>query len=304
MCKKSSCLFQGYVSKLLSTSIRDATRENFTNTELYVKVEKKRIPIPRKKRMGKGQRCAAIHKLLSGGILREKYKSRSVSNPEDECPRGGLKDLLSFTESYDFGYSSRRKPNTPLDKLIEFSENFFCGISNYKNTIMEILGKRDCFDFEDESEDEMFRRENWSENIPISNDCIKREFIEDGMDYEDPSSFVQVCYDETNKDYKDSLENNNNEDALEQNYIFNVRLQDRVAEENKSELNFLSDLMRKVNTDYFILKRSKNINDSYINPKLQKQFFNCNFKCNACNRRFKTYGYLKAHTSKVHCFVK
>lgn len=334
MCKKSTSILQGYVSKLISSSA-DINHNNFSNSDLYVSLRKEHR-VARKKRIGKGERCAAIHRLLAEVHRSSNYYDLSnlqFSNHEDERPRGGLKDLLSFTESYDFGYRNQNSicESSPLDKLIEFSENFFYkDFVDYKKSIMEILGSRDSFDVE-ESDcsdlEDMFNHceeteestDKTIEEIIIPSNEIKKEYLDEGVEYEDPSSFVQVCYNstesrednikrelkETEQNPPDSdVVNNNlihtNIDALERNYIFNVQLQNQVFQQNKSELSLLSDLTQKVNTTYFPRKRNKTFGESYINPKLQKQFLMCNFRCNTCNRRFKSYGYLKAHNSKVH----
>ncbi|XP_030754551.1 uncharacterized protein LOC115881273 [Sitophilus oryzae] len=46
--------------------------------------------------------------------------------------------------------------------------------------------------------------------------------------------------------------------------------------------------------------RCRTRNNPYINPLLKDQFLFRSFKCELCNRYFKSQGYLKAHTSKVH----
>lgn len=46
--------------------------------------------------------------------------------------------------------------------------------------------------------------------------------------------------------------------------------------------------------------RCRTRNNPYINPLLKDQFQFRSFKCDRCNKYFKSQGYLKAHTSKVH----
>ncbi|KAJ8931959.1 hypothetical protein NQ314_015078 [Rhamnusium bicolor] len=46
--------------------------------------------------------------------------------------------------------------------------------------------------------------------------------------------------------------------------------------------------------------RCRTRENPYINPTLKDQFLYRSFKCEKCNRYFKSPGYLKAHYSKVH----
>lgn len=46
--------------------------------------------------------------------------------------------------------------------------------------------------------------------------------------------------------------------------------------------------------------RCRTRDQPYINPQLKDQFLYRSFRCDRCNRYFKSQGYLKAHTSKVH----
>lgn len=142
MCKKSTNVLNTYVSKLVSTPLDiNSNVESFPNTNIIVSLAKAPTS-PRKKRIGKSERCAAIQKLL----LHKNATDYQCSN--DHClltvrndkPRGGLKDLLSFTKSFDFGYAQEPVEASPLNKLIEFSESFFYGdFQDYKKGILCVI---------------------------------------------------------------------------------------------------------------------------------------------------------------------
>lgn len=46
--------------------------------------------------------------------------------------------------------------------------------------------------------------------------------------------------------------------------------------------------------------RCRTRNNPYISPILKEQFFLRSFRCEKCNRHFKSLAYLKSHNSKVH----
>ncbi|CAH0557602.1 unnamed protein product [Brassicogethes aeneus] len=271
MCKKSSKMLQGYLEELIGPGKVDP--DNFVNNDLSVCI----TPVPhtetdspcKRKRISKGQRCSLLKKLLT-------------QNPNHEpCDEGGgLRNIINFTRNYEFNYSDKSKEN-PLDKLTEFSKDFFRNdFSQFRDTILYIIenkdntdSEEDLFDFSEEDEDEndnkivKFEEMIIEPDIQIKNECL----------YEEEDCTIEIKEEEEEE-----------EEDISQNAM---QLLDRLVE------NYPHG-HRKTFSSSSVRCRTRN--NPYISPMLKQQFLFRNFKCNRCDRYFKSPGYLKAHKTKVH----
>lgn len=222
MCKQSTKILQGYLTELLSVSDK-VSSEQFVNSELKVTIEPLiRLHHHRKKRVSKEQRCSLLKKLLLKTKEHENtdkhkngltYGTVPTRRKTPEKYRGGLRDLINFTKNFDFGFKIENYKNyedTPLEKLEDFSHNFFfTDYSDFKSKILYILENDDTT--EDSEDEEMVRILGNNndivsckiEEVIIEPDLeIKQEFdfeYEDEENYEPTydysSSFVEACYD-------------------------------------------------------------------------------------------------------------
>lgn len=360
MCQQSSKILQGYLAELLSVSEK-ISPEQFVNSELRITLQ----PIikcqqQRKKRVSKEQRCSLLKKLL---LKTSAAKNSDVSNVPvvkhkkvAEKHRGGLRDLINFTKNFDFGFeveNCRNYDHSPLEKLSDFSRNFFCvDFTEFRSTILCVIENEVLTDSEEEemlasleTSDSECKQIKIEEVIVEPDMKVKKEFDFESEDYENgdmfeySANFVEACYDEDENETRikseASHENNCIPEAtfvgqnkllaeiipiVSHNTINNNKL-DNVALGSKyktlcSVLNSpLSDShppatellgqfvarfanqSRKSISPHSIRCRTRG--NPYINPHLQKQFQLRSFKCNTCNRRFKSPGYLNAHIVKL-----
>lgn len=258
MCKKSTTILQKYLTELLSMS-DDLAPEKFELSELHINISTAPPKPRRRKRVGKDERCSLLKKLLSK-ITHEQFlhnihingltklcdniplvadhkqthqpsinKSSTETIIRNKPKTGGLKNLLNFTKSYDFGYDISNKSTcyknvdlTPLEKLAKFTENFFYDhFLDYRETILYMNDTLDSDSDEDMFEllDE-YTEVNVKEEIVIVEPdvTIKKELFCDEIetcyaeeaqeeplvDYQFSSNFVQVCYD--NLDIKKEID--------------------------------------------------------------------------------------------------
>ncbi|KAF5304461.1 hypothetical protein FQA39_LY09657 [Lamprigera yunnana] len=204
MCRKSTTILQQYLSELLNIS-DEMVSDKLILTELHMNVSTK-VPKPRRKRIGKEERCSLLRKLLSK-VTREQIVHNthinsltklcnSIPTQETVCDtsplnmslqknvkeaktkNGGLRNLLNFTKEFDFGYDINLvKDNyenmdlTPLEQLVRFTENFFCDhFLNYKETIINIGDN-----LETECSDEEIMFDNYEEEAPRV--AVKEEVV-------------------------------------------------------------------------------------------------------------------------------
>lgn len=371
MCKQSTKILQGYLTELLSVSEK-VSSEQFVNSDLKVTIEPlTRLHHHRKKRVSKEQRCSLLKKLLlktkehepkdqhKNGIL---YNTAPTRRKTPEKYRGGLRDLINFTKNFDFGFkieSYKNYENTPLDKLEDFSHNFFfTDYANFKSKILCILEKEDSTEDSEEEELAQILEDNEAisckfEEVIVEPDVeIKQEYdseYEDEENYEPAynysSSLVEACYDsdsnvkmkEEPPDQTDSKEPltsfvgqnkflaeiipimphsslqsspskmnivNNNSDHLSDKYKTLCSVLNTPIKEGPPPTELLGQFVsqfthhsRKTLSPNSIRCRTRG--NPYINPQLQKQFQLRSFRCNTCNRRFKSPGYLNAHIVKL-----
>lgn len=227
MCQNSTKILQGYLTELLSRSEK-ITAEQFVNSELRVRLQPLvKLHHQRKKRVSKEQRCSLLKKLLlktnatknsdsvSGATLQNK------DSPEKH--KGGLRDLVNFTQNFDFGFkveSYRNYDHSPLERLTEFSHNFFCSdFSEFRSTVLYILENEVPTDSEEEemiaslvvssstdsagdSESDNHQQIKIEEVIIEPDLQIKKEYDFESEDcesaeaYDYSSNFVEACYDE------------------------------------------------------------------------------------------------------------
>lgn len=207
MCKKSTAILQQYLTELLSAS-DEISADKFLNSELTI-TTKSTLPKPRRKRVGKDERCSLLKKLLSR-ITREqivhnihihglaklcdKIPSAMNNQPRIEKPNidvslqklekqkennksCGLRNLLDFTKDFDFGYDLSTDRNctnnnfdlTPLEQLAKFTQSFF--YDHFGDYRETILHVDDNVDF-DSSDDEKMFEENFAETRVIKEEIV------------------------------------------------------------------------------------------------------------------------------------
>lgn len=386
MCQQSSKILQGYLAELLSVSEK-ITPEQFVNSELRVTIQPlSRTHNQRKKRVSKEQRCSLLKKLLLKTNAAKKCESDVRGAPVvqhkkvAEKHRGGLRDLINFTKNFDFGFkidSYKNYDHSPLEKLSNFSNNFFCvDFSEFRSTILYVIENEVLTDSEEEEmlaslevggENYEESDSEWNvnkqikiEEVVVEPDVkIKQEYEFESEDYDNgdmydySSNFVEVCYDDENSDVKikteapDSTNQNNFISQSQSTYIGQNKLLaeiipiaprsttvNNVSSHSTLNNNKLetSSLCSKYKTLCSVLNsplndtppatellgqfvarfasqsrkslspnsiRCRTRGNPYINPHLQRQFQLRSFKCNTCNRRFKSPGYLNAHIVKL-----
>lgn len=279
MCKKSSNILEGILSELIRDSGK--VEEKFSNSEIRVALSPLNKSQHQRKRITKAERCSILKSLLS------KKNEKSYSN---EFCKGGLRNIINFTKTFDFGLNENSPEVTPLKKLAQFSENFFKqGFKEFKETILYIIENQDC---SAESEDEdMFNScsdltEIKFEEVVIEPDIkVKTEFFEEeDTDYSEESN-IQVKFEP--EEYSDSLCSNENNNSLDNDlsltdFVNNIRQYEYKRTFSPNSL------------------RCRTRGNPYINPQLKRQFMLRSFQCKKCPRYFKSPGYLKAHLAKIH----
>lgn len=236
MCEQSSKILQGYLTELLSVSEKNCS-EQFLNSELRVTLQPlNKVHQQRKKRVSKEQRCSLLKKLL---LKTNAAKNNDVNNVPAvqhkkvaEKHRGGLRDLINFTKNFDFGFKvehCRNYDHSPLEKLSDFSRNFFCvDFSEFKSTILCVIENEVLTDSEEEetlasldineSDSEcIVNKEIKIEEVIVEPDIkVKKEYDFENEEYENSdiyecsSNFVEVCYDEDVNDAKIKNESTDN----------------------------------------------------------------------------------------------
>lgn len=303
MCKKSTKILHSYLTELIGSNQKP---KDFINSELKVRLSPLTVHnVHKRKRITKEQRCSLLKRLLApNGKFKERDKSDSHST---NWQNGGLKEILNFTRNYEFGWHQNEP--THLDKLQEFSTNFFQNdFTEFRDTILYIIDNKDNFsDSEDEDDcdlEEMIVKQESAkfEEVLVEPDIkIKRE-----IEYEEsvsPYNFVETemqckeeCIEEsedftTQSSFTTDLPNNKSH-FCDQNSMYMLdKFVDSYAHNNIIRKSFSSQNVR-----------CRTRNNPYISPILKEQFFLKSFRCEQCNRYFKSLAYLKSHNSKVHTF--
>ncbi|XP_045471217.1 uncharacterized protein LOC123678286 [Harmonia axyridis] len=290
MCKKSSKLLQGILSELISDSDK-ITNEIFTNSELTVTLLPLKLPEEViQDRVIKSNGTSILKSLLScKNISRRKTLDIVKSN---DLQRGGLRNIITFTRNFDFGYSESKESS--ISKLVQFSEGFFKrDFSAFQRTVLYIIENSNYLDEEDEMLDTVPEeiKEIPFEEVVIEPDIkVKTEMFED---YEDNENFKSPC---NEKEEKVQIKNENVE-MVDHDSLNNIVCDNEFPFiEDLGYLNQL-DCHRKFSQNSI---RCRTRGNPYINPHLKKQFMLRSFQCKECPRYFKTPGYLKAHRAKVH----
>lgn len=326
MCKKSTKKLHGYYKTLLSKEERDQDLKRFVNADLHVEVTPVRTVNlckvndfcddnethsvrEKRKRITKEQRCSLLKRLLTN----PDQNKRDWDNVSRKY-NGGLKNIINFTKNYEFGGILDKNSNyetTALEKLKAFSVEFFRkDFSEFKNTILYIIENKDNLCESGDSEDEDFfnnkledeSKENIVkfEEVIIEPDIkIKTEFeYEEGECSLDYTENIQ-CKEEI-KEEQDRHEHFSNSSSL--NYSEYPEEPSLTIEKVSSMVslnNFVGNYQHK-RTFSSSNVRCRTRENPYINPLLKQQFLYRSFRCEQCNRYFKSPGYLKAHYSKVH----
>lgn len=359
MCKQSSKKLQGYLTELLSVSNK-ISPEKFVNSELRVTLQPlTKILQKRKKRVSKEQRCSLLKKLLLKTKGRDKNElNNSVTSDQEKC-KGGLRNLITFTKSFDFGYKIIKCKNydhSPLERLSDFSKNFFyMDVLDYRRKILSVLDNVDLSDSEEEELLHILDKENNNElpamkfeeviiepDIKIKTESdIEDENIDFGYDYS--SNFVEACYDDDEEGVI-KKEPPDTESPGETTFVAHNKLLAEIIpiipsssaiNLSRPKISVISEasICNKYKTLCSVLNtpttnssppvtellsamvarysdnskrtlspnsvRCRTRGNPYINPHLRKQFQFRSFKCNTCNRRFKSPGYLNAHIVKL-----
>lgn len=334
MCKKSNITLQKYLNALICDKEK-INPDNFVNTELDVLV----TPLggfvglrvnpnletdlssnsvfynkEKRKRITKEQRCSLLKRLLTPSEVekdRDRHFDQQYYKVQSNDNFKGLKNIISFTQNYEFGRSLDTNSNysaTPLDKLKAFSSDFFKrDFSDFKNTILYIIennqelcdsddSEEDGFTTPDEKEDPDDYVFKFEEVIVEPDVKIKTE-----IEFEDEDS-LSYC------GYTDSLDSKTNtikcesSESVEDFYFGDYRNQ--ITDLNHDSMQLLNNFVGTYSHKRTFSPnnvRCRTRDNPYINPRLKEQFLHRSFKCEKCSRFFKSPGYLKAHFSKVHC---
>lgn len=212
MCKKSSILLQGFVDKLNTNSDGKTSQKCELNIELD-KLPTEQLTVQesieqstvhtcksnwrnsgrRKQRITKVQRCSLLQQILNKP-KKERDKSY-LQQKSFDYTKGGLKDIIDFTQNYEFSFNLDKNCNieiAPLDKLAAFSKNYFRrDFSDFKNHILYIIENQEqfeqCSNFDSDecslSESDLNARDVSSEEIMVEPDIkVKKEFNDDFED--------------------------------------------------------------------------------------------------------------------------
>lgn len=320
MCRKSTSILQQYLVELINGSADEGSvkvgPDHFVNTELTVQLT--RLPSPslsnpnlKRKRNTKVQRCSLLRQLLSPEKIKRRDKLLVVN--DGDYTGNGLRDIINFTRNYEFGYDFEKEPSH-LEKLTEFSNNFFQlqqnDFTQFQDTILYIIENKDNFcDSDVDNESDFFENQLDEED---KENCAK--FITE-IKVEQPeiqcSEELIVEPDikrEIDSDEDTYLNNNHFEADKPLKITCPLTVSSEELKESKSTSMYLLDrLVKRFNRNNFYRKgfsslnmRCRTRNRPYISPMLKQQFLYRSFKCDQCNRYFKSPGYLKAHNSKVH----
>ncbi|KAK9869378.1 hypothetical protein WA026_003135 [Henosepilachna vigintioctopunctata] len=293
MCLKSTTLLQGLLSELINDSDK-ISPESFTNSEIRVTLSPLKLSHnATRKRITKTERCSILKSLLSSKTI---FKKNSFCDFKDDNHRGGLRNILAFTRNFNFG-NVESNSSTALSDLVKFSENFFKrDFTAFQETVLFIIENNSYL-----NEDEMFDscpeeldREIPFEEVVIEPDIrIKTELL----DEEEINRHIEC----------DKREN----DRINNIFVKHENLDEYCDQRFESSLSHTENDLLSTNLSYSTQfnaqkmfprnsVRCRTRGNPYINPQLKKQFMLRSFQCKKCPRYFKTPGYLKAHTAKVH----
>lgn len=281
---------------------------------------------PRRKRIGKDQRCSLLKRLLSkitneqivhnvhiSGLTQLCDRIQDTNGAEESLAKSeetkskGLQDLLNFTKNYNFGYDISKPSNnfdlTPIDCLTKFTDSFFYDhFGDYRDVILHVRDNLDS----DSSDDELMFEE--------CNECvnIKQEIVI----VEPDLNFKKELFYEEEEEYEHTSDHDNENQEEPENLSFESTTQPEtnkmlslpypIVKPNYFQFNILREYsevpmynFRKHRTLSPNSVKCRTRGNPFINPLLKNQFQMRNFKCSICNRRFKSPGYLKAHCSKL-----
>ncbi|KAI4464216.1 hypothetical protein MML48_3g00003022 [Holotrichia oblita] len=212
MCKKSSMILRQYLTELFSSTKHNST-EKFVNSDLRIQIQKIRQPTIKRKYINREKRCSLLKDLLMK-IKKDRelfemkpfikprrtYTPRKVKNRNVE---GGLKSLLQFTRSYNYGYrlnnttiENVKFDRTPLEKLTDFVNNYFkISLSRFHERITCVLEETDEWFEENDDLEEMVKpcKEEYCEEVIVEPDInIKKEILMD--DLGDENAEFEVSY--------------------------------------------------------------------------------------------------------------
>ncbi|KAJ8960893.1 hypothetical protein NQ318_020192 [Aromia moschata] len=299
MCKKSTKTLQGYLQALLCGSENEKSGPH----------------------QFRATRCSLLKRLLTptDKFKKERDKYPYKHNYYFNSYKGGLKNIIRFTKNYEFGVKLDKNSNyesTPLDKLTAFSNEFFRkDFTEFRNTILYIIENKDNLYDSGDSEDEglflrsrrkgRLRRKRVEPDIKIKTEL---EYEDEEFTYTDEEPHEVECK-------REIEEHNIEEPSLSHHcvslptpapasYSEYMRSFGHLAPAH-SPVQLLDNLVggyhpsqRRTFSQTNVRCRTRD--NPYINPLLKNQFLYRCFKCEKCNRYFKSPGYLKAHYSKVH----
>lgn len=214
MCKKSSVILKQYLVELFSCT-NNNTVEKFTNSELRLQLEKVPQRPHKRKYIKREKRCSLLKDLLTKIRNDQKYfqtnplvkptQLHSSSSHRKRNIEGGLRSLLQFTRSYNYGYriennrlESVKFDRTPLERLTDFVNNYFkLNLDRFHERISCVLEESEEWFEEADDLEEMIKpcKEDFIkyEEVIVEPDInIKKEVITD--DIEDENMEFEVSY--------------------------------------------------------------------------------------------------------------
>ncbi|CAG9771900.1 unnamed protein product [Ceutorhynchus assimilis] len=293
MCKKSTKIIQGYLNKLTAQE----NKADFKNFDLRVDLED--LPpqfdetldqneiqpdnntiIKRKQRITKEQRCSLLKQLLNRP-KKDRDKSYFTQNDNSDYDKGGLKNIIDFTRNYEFNLDKNCNiESTPLDKLTAFSTNYFTrDFSDFKNHVLYVIENRQEFEYY--SDDDCSYEDEQFEHVTVEPDIKIKSEIDSSEEDQCPLDYLETSFEVKQERLSPEPVSINS----------SVKLLDRLVSSYPIGA-------RKVFSQNNVRCRTRE--QPYINPMLKNQFLYRSFRCERCNRYFKSQGYLKAHNSKVH----
>ncbi|XP_060517521.1 uncharacterized protein LOC132696611 isoform X2 [Cylas formicarius] len=311
MCKKSTKVIHGYLTKLIGSD----SCINFTNTNLNVlipplessELEKREVlsnqenTFRKRQRITKEQRCSLLKQLLTPNQKLKKERDKIFySQSGGDYEKGGLKNIINFTKNYDFSLCLDKNSNveiTPLERLKAFSTNYFRrNFDEFRESVLCVIDSQ----YDEESSDD---GNTVDEAILKFEEVIIEPDIKIKCELSDcESQETQYACDYVETMYEEDVKIKTEEPDLSVSH-YNSGQEDR-GRVTSGSVNLLDKLVSSYPYCKKVFSRSnvrcRTRNHPYINPTLKDQFlFQC-FKCDKCNRYFKSQGYLKAHSSKVH----
>lgn len=344
MCKKSHKKLQGYLKAILSKNNEEKIGD-FINTDLNVVVTPLRgyedeyctSDNPdcevsqnevyhykeKRKRITKEQRCSLLKRLLTSNEVHKKthdnyfYNNYYKSTLSENNAKGGLRNIIDFTNNYEFG--NYNKQFSPLDKLKAFSEQFFkTDFTDFRNTILYIIENKDNLSDSGDSENEFYDTPDEDE-VDTTESIVKFEEvivepdvkIKTELEYEEEGSFSPYKYYGEYGDFNENEANikmeeegpEDSKDKISLNSVSIPHCSDPYGMSTSNSMQILNNFVgsythRRSFSSYNVRCRTRD--NPYINPLLREQFLYRSFKCHKCSRYFKSQGYLKAHYTKIH----